>query len=460
MVLYLRLDMICSLLMTYCMNTKLLIVISSCLFFRGSPVFSASLSLTGSPGQVFLRLAEDKWGDGNVKMPTPYTWIEYEEDLGQRFCIDFEIGACEVEVLLREDVEPYTAAVRSHMEGAVSNLYTQQPTDLLAMVQSQVETGFTPAKPDRAGIAWDKNLRRYTYTIKKGDTLSQLSRRFRVPVPELVRVNGLASADMITIGNTLIIPPPHPHLHLGNENNKPRGTDSVLAGQLRTRTGIPVSHTNLMTFAGETVTPGNMTIRMITGKDGRRRKSVTLRFNLATDHLSIRAGKYYPVAREYAQKYGHDPALIMAVIHTESAFNPRARSPVPAYGLMQLVPRTGGREAYAFVHKRDRVPTASYLYQPRGNIELGSAYLYLLQSRYLNAVTNKQNRLYCAIAAYNTGIGNMARAFQQDGSVRRALQVVNRMSPEKVFAQLQAFAPSSQTRTYVKKVHERMALYR
>jgi LysM repeat protein len=447
-------------LMTYCMKTLHLIIISSLLFFQVSSPVAASLSFTGSPEQVFMLLAENKWGAGNVTLPTPYTWIEYEEDLGQRFCVDFENGTCEIEVLLRTDIDPYTDSVITHMEGALSNLYTQRPTDMLDMIQAQIATGHTPATPDRSGIAWNAKLRRYTYIIKKGDTLSALSRRFRVPVTELVRVNGLASANTIRIGDTLIIPLPHPHLHLGDENNKPSATAPVLAGQLSTRSGAPVSYTNLMTFVKERVIPGNMSTRTITGKDGQQRKAVTLRFKLASDHLRVRAQRYYPLVEEHARKYGHDPALIMAVIHTESAFNPRARSPIPAYGLMQLVPRTGGREAYTFVHKRDRIPTASFLYQPSGNIELGSAYLHLLQARYLKAVTNEQNRLYCAIAAYNTGMGNMARAFQQDGSVRRALQLVNRMTPEKVYDQLRAFAPSRQTRAYVKKVNERMPLYK
>jgi membrane-bound lytic murein transglycosylase C len=74
-------------------------------------------------------------------------------------------------------------------------------------------------------------------------------------------------------------------------------------------------------------------------------------------------------------------------------------------------------------------------------------------------VTNRQNRVFCALAAYNTGMRNMARPFQKDGSIRRSLQMVNRMSPENVYAQLKAFAPSKQTRTYMKKVKERMPLY-
>ena len=57
-----------------------------------------------------------------------------------------------------------------------------------------------------------------------------------------------------------------------------------------------------------------------------------------------------PVRREVAQlvqqwapKYSIDPALVMALISTESNFNPRAVSPKNAQGLMQLIPATAER---------------------------------------------------------------------------------------------------------------------
>ncbi|MBI5878259.1 MAG: LysM peptidoglycan-binding domain-containing protein [Chloroflexi bacterium] len=48
----------------------------------------------------------------------------------------------------------------------------------------------------------------FRYTVKQGDTLSGLAARFSVPAAKILAANGIANADLIRIGQELIIPDP------------------------------------------------------------------------------------------------------------------------------------------------------------------------------------------------------------------------------------------------------------
>ena len=92
--------------------------------------------------------------------------------------------------------------------------------------------------------------------------------------------------------------------------------------------------------------------------------------------------------RQAAQQHGVSEGLIKAIMHTESGFNIKARSPVGAQGLMQLMPATARRF------------NVSNAYDPQQNIFAGAKYLSWLLKRF-----NGDTRL--AIAAYNAGEGNV-----------------------------------------------------
>ena len=99
---------------------------------------------------------------------------------------------------------------------------------------------------------------------------------------------------------------------------------------------------------------------------------------------------YGDIIHEKAAKYDVDPALVAAVIEQESRFQKRAKSPVGARGLMQLMPRTG-----RWMGARD-------LYDPEQNIDAGVKYIKYLERRF-----NGDRKLI--IAAYNGGEGNVQR---------------------------------------------------
>jgi membrane-bound lytic murein transglycosylase C len=175
-----------------------------------------------------------------------------------------------------------------------------------------------------------------------------------------------------------------------------------------------------------------------------------VQFAMIANFQNKQADKYRAVVARVSQQYKVSPSLALAVIKVESNFNPFAVSPAPAYGMMQLVPTSGGREAYRRVKGVDGVPTREYLFDAENNIELGTAYLGVLTHEQLAGVANPVAREYCVIAGYNTGPGNVMKAFAKDRAT--ALNAVNGMQPPAVYERLRTQLPYQETRQYVVKV--------
>ncbi|HEU4684575.1 MAG TPA: murein transglycosylase domain-containing protein [Nitrospira sp.] len=162
------------------------------------------------------------------------------------------------------------------------------------------------------------------------------------------------------------------------------------------------------------------------------------------------AEKYRPLVQRFALAYNISPSLVFAIIRTESNFNPYAVSSVPAYGLMQLVPTSGGREAYRRAKGQDVAPSRDYLFDPEHNVELGTAYLNVLTFAQLHEIAHQVSREYCVIAAYNTGPGNVLRTFARDRAA--AVRQLNALGPSAVYEQLRTRLPYQETRNYLEKV--------
>jgi len=123
-------------------------------------------------------------------------------------------------------------------------------------------------------------------------------------------------------------------------------------------------------------------------------------------------GRITRLVRHLAPGFGLEPALVLAVIEVESNFNPAARSPKNAQGLMQLIPATAHRFG---VHD---------ILHPRQNLAGGMAYLSWLLEHF-------HGDLALALAGYNAG----------EAAVRR----------------YRGIPPFAETRRYVKAV---LRLYR
>lgn len=112
------------------------------------------------------------------------------------------------------------------------------------------------------------------------------------------------------------------------------------------------------------------------------------RVNWETTPLFV--DRYEQEILHHARQHNVSPALVKAVIHAESAFNPQARSKVGAQGLMQLMPATAAELG------------VTSPFDPEQNIDGGVRYLAMLLRMYNNDV-----RL--ATAAYNAGPGAVRR---------------------------------------------------
>lgn len=189
--------------------------------------------------------------------------------------------------------------------------------------------------------------------------------------------------------------------------------------------------------------------------NGVRKNVLYVQMNMVNAHMDKRALKYAATVRKNSDSTQVSRSLIYAIIRIESSFNPFAVSSAPAYGMMQLVPSSGGREAYRKAKGEDVMPSKDYLFNPDNNIELGATYLsVLLNDSPLRDIRNPVSREYCAIAAYNTGPGNVYRAFSElKGKARQeeALDKINSMRPDEVYDALRTRLPYDETRGYIVK---------
>ncbi|MBK4716163.1 MULTISPECIES: membrane-bound lytic murein transglycosylase MltC [Tenebrionibacter/Tenebrionicola group] len=183
--------------------------------------------------------------------------------------------------------------------------------------------------------------------------------------------------------------------------------------------------------------------------------SITL--NLVPNHLDKRAHKFLPMVRDASRKYGVEESLILAIMETESSFNPYAVSSSDALGLMQIVQRTAGLDVFRAQGKSGK-PGRSYLFDPANNIDTGTAYLAMLGNVYLSGINDPTSRRYAVITAYNGGAGSVLRVFNNDKT--RAFSIINSMAPGDLYQMLITRHPSAESRRYLQKVDTAQRHYR
>jgi membrane-bound lytic murein transglycosylase C len=183
---------------------------------------------------------------------------------------------------------------------------------------------------------------------------------------------------------------------------------------------------------------------------GKSQKISYVSIPMVKDHANVRVAKFKPYVQKYAKRFNLSENLIYAIIQTESNFNQFAVSGSGAIGLMQVVPTSAGRDAYKHAKGKSATPSRNYLFNPSNNIELGSAYLQILNENYLGGIKNPISREYCVISAYNTGSGNVLKAFSKNRTTAKSL--INQKNPSEVYQTLRAKLPYTETRRYLYKV--------
>jgi soluble lytic murein transglycosylase len=102
---------------------------------------------------------------------------------------------------------------------------------------------------------------------------------------------------------------------------------------------------------------------------------------------------YWDIIKQESRARGLDPYQVAGLIRQETVFNPRAVSSARAYGLMQILVPTGITTARRV--GVDRAITMDSLFEPRLNIQLGTAYF--------KDQLDKYGRIEYVAAAYNAG---------------------------------------------------------
>ncbi len=120
-------------------------------------------------------------------------------------------------------------------------------------------------------------------------------------------------------------------------------------------------------------------------------KMTSIGVGAGAGNAAMRA-QFAPLIAQVATEYGLDVALMHAIITVESGYNPQAKSPAGAIGLMQLMPGTAARYG------------VRNIWDPLENLHGGARYLRFLMGMF-------PNKLDLVLAAYNAGEG----AVQQHG---------------------------------------------
>ena len=358
--------------------------------------------------EKFKKAVEKKWD--TYEESTSKSYVSYSKDLSSRTIVDFEKGEVTIELIVDEE-DP---------------------------------------KNDSYDSNSDLDLRLFTTKLK-------LSSKFLSINPRLLNVLMMLvfQADEDSNNDDSVNSSFTKRL---SKLLKEKGDDGepILKDQLVDASGKAVETVgNTLGIAKDLISDKTKKVRMHFAKDGKKRTIISIKIPLSDNHMEKRRERYKELIEIEARRFNMPTEIALAIAETESAFNPKAKSHVPAYGLMQLVPKTGARDAYQWIYKKDKFISGRYLYKPRNNVELGCAYLSMIRHHYFSAIRDDELAYICAIPAYNTGVGNVSKALINKTNIREASKKANKMNKDELYDKLYSDLSSKEAKNYLKKVWTR-----
>ena len=364
--------------------------------------------------EKFKNAVEKKWD--TYKESTSKSYVTYSKDLSSRTIVDFEKGEVTIEVIVDEEDPKY------------DSYESKYDLDIDKQFANKYKTN------------------KKTLSIRT--RLLNIITMFVLQDDEDTNSDGSSNSSFVKQLSKLL---------------KEKGDDGqpILKDQLVDAGGKAVEGVgNTLSAAKDLISDKTKKVRMHFAKDGKKRTIISIKIPLSDDHMEKRRERYKELIEIEARRFNIPTEIALAIAETESAFNPKAKSHVPAYGLMQLVPKTGARDAYQWIYKKDKFISGRYLYKPRNNVELGCAYLSMIRHHYFSDIRDDERAYICAIPAYNTGVGNVSKALINKKNIKEASKKANKMNKEELYDKLYSDLSSKEAKNYLKKVWTRKENYK
>jgi membrane-bound lytic murein transglycosylase C len=335
------------------------------------------------------------WGS-DIKLPSRKTWVTYDDSFETRVEFDFESGTYRIETILDDDIAKSLVALKSLATKIV--LSNEAELNAADVFNQQVQ-----------------NTLKASNFLAEQTSLEFASKNQHINALEILPTNVIELIDNLHLEQVLI-----------PEN------DEQITNKFETK--VEVIGTPEL-------------------------KKLVLTIPFVNNYQKILFRDKLKTIKGLAQKYNIDTSLILAVIEAESSFNPMATSAIPAFGLMQLVPNTAALDSYQFLYGKRHIVSPDFLYNQDNNLLFGTTYLHILSSQYLKDIADSQSKIYCILASYNTGVGNLSKTFVQQKNLRKAISKINTLSSKQTYDHLMANLPADETKHYIQKILARKQYY-